>query len=327
MLLLSEIFWIATAAYALLGGALLVLYRKVLPRVMLSRVKQEKRRLSLPDFSSVVTVFVFVLIVLLLISVFQMDYDRFYAYGRVSKDFFLFDQNHNYTDTIGILFFFNFVEAGLFYAYDCILYKSFRRVGFSFLPLSLCYLLLYFVADQNLFKGNYFGLIILFLLFLVVNSIVPLLKIVSFRKRGREMALLLLRGVWRTCVIFFMFFLTTILDMDFWKIFNLLSYFGIAYIIALIFSLTSAFVKTLTFFSDFAWAERAIERLNVAAEKNISDCGEEEEKSNEEDKREDLETLEEFVVALQSSPQRFFTLYDWILNWKYPKAYQYWKKH
>ena len=324
-LLISEILWIVLSAFIVVGVTVLVLYRKLLPSLLLSRVKQKKRRLHLPDFSTVVTVFVFLLIVLVLLTALQMSYERSYTVGwYVPTDFFLFKRRLYSFDTLASLLIINFLEAGLFYVYDCILYKSFKRVGFSFLPLSLFTLFAYLIFQQmnEIYMYLY---VIMIILLLLANMIVPLLKIVTVKRSKWETVFLLFRGVWRTAAMFMLaYFAESIFNMIDDQLLLYMSYFAVVYMIALIFSLTDAVVKTLKFFSEFASAERTIKRLNDVQEDRV---GLEAVFELDEEERMERAALDESIIALKDYPPRFFILYDWILAWRFPKTFELWKNH
>lgn len=320
----SELLWIITSVFLVVGVTVLVLYRKLLPSILLSRVKQNKRRLHLPDFSTVVTVFVFLLIVLVLLTALQISYEQSKTVGwYVPTDFFLFNPTLYISDAIGALVLTNFLEAGLFYVYDCILYKSFKRVGFSFLPLSLFTLCAYLLF-QEMYEIFMYLYVIVIILLLLANMIVPLLKIVTVKRSKWETVFLLFRGVWRTAVIILLAAYLDPIIMGLKKLMTILNYFGVIYMVALIFSLTDAVVKTLKFFSEFASAERTIKRLNDVQEDRV---GLEAVFELDEEERMERAALDESIIALKDYPPRFFLLYDWILAWRFPKTFELWRKH
>lgn len=323
-LLISEILWIVLSAFIVVGVTVLVLYRKLLPSILLSRVKQNKRRLHLPDFSTVVTVFVFLLIVLVLLTAFQMSYEQSYTVGwYVPTDFFLFKRRLYSVDTLASLLIINFLEVGLFYIYDCITYKTFKRVGFSFLPFSLITIFFYLLIE--IFEDLGLELqICLIVLFLLANMIVPLLKIVTVKRSKWETVFLLFRGVWRTAVIILLAVYLDPIIMGLKKLMTILNYFGVIYMVALIFFLTDAVVKTLKFFSEFASAERTIKRLNDVQEDRV---GLEAVFELDEEEMMERAALDESIIALKDYPPRFFILYDWILAWRFPKTFALWRKH
>lgn len=298
----------------LLGAGACFGYRLLLSRVLLSRIRDGKRGVRLPSYTTVFSFFLFAALVLLVMVFFQALYQRDVP---ESVQFFLTDQQWGYNRYLP-RYLWTFTLVGVFdwllhYLFDCVRHKSFRLNSFGVFPVALHVILLvavgyllYLMEHVIPAFGDH-----LYLCTAIVYCACAILwtagKMILCKRRAKEILWDFGRTIFTLASVLLLMFLGSfsfypleLPPVAEWIV-------GGFALFGLLFDLVRSSVQTANFFSE----------LRAREEEFVKRTQEE---------RADEAFKAEMKEALSTLPQRFFLYYRAALLWKFPRCLEFWER-
>lgn len=297
----------------LLGAGACFGFRLLLSRVLLSRIRDGKRSVKLPSYTTVFSFFLFAALVLLAMIFFQALYARDVP---ESAQFFLADTQWGFNRYLpGYLWAFTLVGALdwlLHYLFDCVRHKSLRLNSFGVFPVALHVILLVavgylvYLLEHVVPAFNHH----LYLSTAIVYCACAILrtagKAILCKRRKKELLWDFVRTLFTFGSVSLLMFLGPLCFLESPPVAaGLVGGFAL---FGLLFDLVRSSVQTVNFFSEL----RALE-------------GEFAKRTQEE--REDETFQGEMKDALSALPQRFFLHYRWVLLRKFPHCLAFWERN
>ncbi len=296
----------------LLGAGACYGYRLLLSRVLLSRIRDGKRGVRLPSYTTVFSFFLFAALVLLAMIFFQALYERDVP---KSAQFFLTDTQWGYNRYLpGYLWMFavlGIADWTLHSLFDCVRHKSFRLNSFGVFPVALHVVLLVAVGYLIYLSERVVPAFSdhLYLCTAIVYCACPLVwttgKAILCKRRAREIVWDFGRTLFTLALALLLMFLGSRYSLELPLVAEWIV--GGGALLGLLFDLVRSSVQTVNFFSE----------LRAKEEEFAKRTGEE---------REDEVFKREMKEALSQLPQRFFLHYRWALLWKFPHCLAFWER-
>ncbi len=296
----------------LLGAGACYGYRLLLSRVLLSRIRDGKRGVKLPSYTTVFSFFLFAALVLLVMIFFQALYQRDMP---ESVKFFLTDQQWGYNRILP-RYLWVFTLVGVFdwllhYLFDCVRHKSFRLNSFGVFPVALHVILLvavgyllYLLEHVIPAFGDH-----LYLCTAIVYCACAVLwtagKAILCKRRRKELLWDFGRTFFTLASVLLLMFLGSFYSRELPPVAEWIV--GGCALFGLLFDLVRSSVQTVNFFSELRAQEEEFAKRT-------------------QEEREDEAFKGEMKEALSQLPQRFFLHYRWALLWKFPHSLAFWER-